>query len=135
MVLKKNPIKSEFVDDFFSNEKNIVVGHTLEADLNGDVTKVMGFEGKVMCQKIDICPIFKNCYPGKRAGLAYISEVVLGKQICKSYTLTNWDRRPLLRNQIHYAALDALIVLKIWDVLKDHEHAKLIPEKKPKEQK
>jgi ribonuclease D len=76
-----------------------------------------------MCQKIDICPIFKKCYPGKRAGLAYISEVILGKQICKAYTLTNWDRRPLLRNQIHYAALDALIVLKIWEILQSKQPA------------
>jgi ribonuclease D len=44
---------------------------------------------------------------------------VLGKQICKEYTLTDWDRRPLFRNQLHYAALDAVVVLKIWEVIKD----------------
>jgi ribonuclease D len=43
----------------------------------------------------------------------------LGKPICKEYTLTDWDRRPLFRNQLHYAALDAVIVLKIWKVIKD----------------
>ena len=118
-LLKANGMKSEIVNEFFRSEKSIVVGHTLEADLNEDVTKLFGFNEKVKCQKIDICPIFKKAVPGKRAGLAHISQEILGKQICKEYTLTNWDRRPLLKNQIHYAALDALIVLKIWEKLKD----------------
>jgi ribonuclease D len=49
--------------------------------------------------------------------LASIAETLLEKGICKEYTLTNWDRRPLLRNQIHYAAMDAFIVLKLWEIL------------------
>jgi ribonuclease D len=119
--LKEKPFRSEIVNEFFRNEKNTVVGHTLEADLNEDVTKLFGYTEKVKCQKIDICPIFKKLYPGQRAGLAFISKTVLGKQICKEYTLTNWDRRPLFRNQLHYAALDAEVVLKIWDILKERK--------------
>lgn len=52
----------------------VIVGHTLDADLNGDVTALFGVEGKVNCKSIDIVPIFKKYYPDKRAGLAYISE-------------------------------------------------------------
>lgn len=40
---------------------------------------------------------------------------MLGKEICKDQTLTNWRRRPLRKNQIHYAAMDAVVVLKIYD--------------------
>lgn len=47
-----------------------------------------------------------------------ISKDILGKEICKKYTMTNWDRRPLHLCQIHYAAMDAYIILKIWDKLK-----------------
>jgi ribonuclease D len=57
---------------------------------------------------------FKSLYPGERAGLASISEKVLGKPICKNYTLTDWGRRPLLKNQVHYAALDAVVVIHIY---------------------
>ncbi len=61
-----------------------IIGHTLSADLNGDVTELLGFKGEVACKAIDICPIFKYLNPDeKKAGLAYISEKVLGKQICK----------------------------------------------------
>lgn len=72
-LLKTNKMKSEIVNEFFRNEKNTVIGHTLEADLNEDVTKLFGFNEKVKCQKIDICPIFKKAVPGKRAGLAHIA--------------------------------------------------------------
>lgn len=31
--------------------------------------------------------------------------------------MTNWDRRPLNLCQIHYASMDAYVILKIWDKL------------------
>lgn len=53
----------------------------------------------------------------KQCGLKHISKEILGKEICKKYTMTNWQRRPLNACQIHYAAMDAFIVLKIWEKL------------------
>lgn len=43
--------------------------------------------------------------------------MTLGKPICKEYTLTDWGRRPLLLNQLHYAAMDAFIVLVVLEKL------------------
>ena len=59
----------------------------------------------------------------RKVGLAAISKVILGKEICKKYCMTNWERRPLDDCQVHYAAMDAYIVLKIWEKM-----AKLIIE-------
>jgi len=42
---------------------------------------------------------------------------VLLKEVCKKQTLTNWARRPLRKNQLHYAAMDAFCVLKIYEGL------------------
>jgi ribonuclease D len=42
---------------------------------------------------------------------------VLGKEICKAQTLTNWKRRPLRKAQLHYAAMDAFVVIKIYERL------------------
>jgi ribonuclease D len=66
----------------------------------------------------------------KPFGLKSISKEILGKEICKKFTMTNWDRRPLNRCQIHYAAMDAFIIFKIWDKLTE-----LIDDKKKNPQK
>jgi ribonuclease D len=55
-------------------------------------------------------------YPKQRfSSLAFITQQMLGKEICKNQTLTNWQRRPIRRNQSHYAAMDAAVVIKIYD--------------------
>ena len=41
------------------------------------------------------------------------------KEICKQQTLSNWSRRPLRENQLHYAAMDAFCLINILDVLKE----------------
>jgi ribonuclease D len=66
----------------------------------------------------------------KQFGLKNISKEILGKEICKQYTMTNWDRRPLNKCQIHYGAMDAFIIFKIWDKL-----AELIEDKKKNPEK
>lgn len=64
---------------------------------------------------VDTCKLFKAIYPNeKHSNLAHICLKVLGKEVCKKQTLTNWARRPLRRNQLHYAALDALAVIHIY---------------------
>lgn len=63
-------------------------------------------------------------YPGIKPGLASITKTLIGKELCKEYTLTNWERRPLLKNQLHYAALDAVVVIKLWEILKEHPEYK-----------
>lgn len=66
---------------------------------------------------IDVKDQFSELFPKEKVGLASICEKILGKPICKEYTLTNWQRRPLNMNQLHYAAMDAFIVLKINEKL------------------
>lgn len=69
---------------------------------------------------IDLCKIYKAMNPESRySSLAHICKQVLGKELCKTQTLTNWRRRPLRSNQIHYAGLDAYILIKIYEKLKE----------------
>lgn len=69
---------------------------------------------------IDTCKVFKAIYPHERfSSLAFICSKLLGKEVCKKQTLTNWGRRPLRLNQLHYAAMDAYSVIKIYEKLRE----------------
>ena len=37
--------------------------------------------------------------------------------MCKYEQISNWERRPLRKSQMHYAALDAYVLLKIFENL------------------
>lgn len=49
--------------------------------------------------------------------LAGVTEHLFGIPLDKSFQKSNWRRRPLTRAQLEYAALDALITLKVYDEL------------------
>ena len=46
-----------------------------------------------------------------------MTEQVLKKKLCKGETLSNWERRPLRSSQVHYAALDACIMIYLYQEL------------------
>jgi len=53
--------------------------------------------------------------PGGHA-LAVVCERELGRPLDKTEQTSNWQRRPLSRSQVAYAALDAEVLLKLWEV-------------------
>ena len=42
-------------------------------------------------------------------------EYFLGKKLSKFEQCSNWENRPLRKAQIHYAAMDAFIMVKIYE--------------------
>jgi len=50
--------------------------------------------------------------------LASVSEHLLGLPVDKTLRTSNWRRRPLTRSQIEYAALDARVVLQVYEELR-----------------
>ncbi|KAF1329699.1 putative uclease mut-7, partial [Globisporangium splendens] len=46
--------------------------------------------------------------------LTGIAELYLGKPLDKRARMSNWERRPLTRAQLHYAALDAHVLVQIF---------------------
>ncbi|MBC7932058.1 MAG: HRDC domain-containing protein [Rubrivivax sp.] len=50
--------------------------------------------------------------------LASVAEHLLGLPVDKTLQNSNWRRRPLTRSQIEYAALDARVVLQVYDELR-----------------
>ncbi|KAH9539545.1 hypothetical protein CY35_15G062900 [Sphagnum magellanicum] len=54
---------------------------------------------------------------GRAFSLAAITEVVLGMPLCKDSQCSDWEQRPLTREQIDYAAADAHCLLALFDSL------------------
>ncbi|XP_072908201.1 exonuclease mut-7 homolog isoform X2 [Hemitrygon akajei] len=62
----------------------------------------------------------------QQKGLSLLVQYVLGKPLDKTQQLSNWEKRPLSRQQIIYAATDAYCLLDLYDALyQDVEHFRL----------
>jgi hypothetical protein len=54
---------------------------------------------------------------GQPVSLRAMCEATLNRPLNKSLQTSDWERRPLTRRQLHYAALDAYVSLLIYDVI------------------
>jgi hypothetical protein len=64
-----------------------------------------------------------------RVGLATLCEKYLLKKLCKREVISAWNQRPLRRAQLHYAALDAAILLRLHEVMVHKDRLLFTPEK------
>lgn len=65
-------------------------------------------------QVIDILKFYSE-KTGKKETMQRICTEYFGKRLCKVEQCSNWEIRPLRKKQIHYAALDAFILLKLYN--------------------
>ena len=52
---------------------------------------------------------------GGKGSLTKLSGVTLGRTLDKTEQCSNWDRRPLKPSQLAYAALDAEVLVRIFE--------------------
>jgi hypothetical protein len=66
-----------------------------------------------------------------KGGLSAVVEQWLGKPLDKHYQISNWDIRPLSKGQLHYAAMDAYVLLELYRVIPlDQQGAKVQTQEK-----
>lgn len=75
------------------------------------VLRGAGFE---VAGLVDTLKLAKRALRLKSFSLASVSEHLFGVSLDKSYQLSNWSKRPLSREQLDYAALDAQVALEVF---------------------
>ena len=61
--------------------------------------------------------IYHFKYLKKPGSLAKVCKEILGNNLDKYEQKSNWDLRPLKQSQRHYAALDAIVCVKLYKKL------------------
>ena len=67
---------------------------------------------------LDITVMFKSLHPHEKySSLSFLCLKFLHRKLSKYEQRSNWNRRPLKKTQIHYAALDAFACVLIYNSL------------------
>jgi hypothetical protein len=113
-------------EDLFSNAEIKKVGwafnndpHMIAAAAKGLLKKYLGYNRNSIHGFIELSTLVKN--PGSKSSnnlsLSDACLLILGKELNKDQCMSNWDYRPLSKEQLIYAALDAHCLLAVFDRL------------------
>ena len=106
-----------------------VVGHVMASqqilkvgfDVRGDLKKMARAHTTIAAALrpvealLDLSAWYTACKPGgARISLAGLVAEFLDAELNKDACLSNWEARPLSRQQLQYAALDASVLLPLW---------------------
>jgi len=107
--------------NLFRNPTVIKLGQAFQGDmqvLHRSNSEFDRFEAMV-----DTTKLFFMLFPHsdlQQIGLARLTALFLAKRLCKREQMSNWSLRPLTTSQLHYAALDALVLIDLVDLMRTH---------------
>uniref|UniRef100_A0A251TK33 Putative polynucleotidyl transferase, ribonuclease H-like superfamily protein n=2 Tax=Helianthus annuus TaxID=4232 RepID=A0A251TK33_HELAN len=98
----------------FHSPRILKLGYNFQCDMKQLAQSYEDFDCfKHFEMLLDIQNVFKE----PRGGLSGLTKEVLGVGLNKTRRNSNWEERPLTRNQLEYAALDAAVLIRIfWHV-------------------
>ncbi|MCO5612047.1 hypothetical protein L7F22_066309 [Adiantum nelumboides] len=101
------------VQSVFSSPAVLKLGYAVYNDLEQLLQSYSDLECFYRCESV----LDLQLVAGReiKGGLSGLAKVVLGKSMDKRMRMTDWERRPLSTKQLHYAALDAAVLLSIFD--------------------
>jgi uncharacterized protein with PIN domain len=127
-----------FAKKFLYNKKVIKIGYGFTHDIKMVAQSFVSLHDSDLFRQtvIDLgylvnsliqlnCPLFnnksaeENMKDGseitKERGLSELVRLCLGRPLNKSEQISNWEKRPLRKSQLNYAALDAYCLVEIFD--------------------
>ncbi|CAK79118.1 unnamed protein product (macronuclear) [Paramecium tetraurelia] len=117
------------VSQLLENVEILKIGLSLKDDLKHTVN-YLKLNNIIIRSIIELSTCFKVLEGDpKLRSLAYISEFYFKKKLSKYDTCSNWEYRPLRKAQIHYAALDAIASLQVFQTMKEKNNQIIEQEK------
>ncbi len=99
--------------DILADENIIKIGVAVKEDIKG-LQNISNFEPNGF---LDL-QTYVKAFGIKNSSLKKITAIILNFRISKSQQLSNWESNPLKDKQIRYAATDAWVCLKIYEMLR-----------------
>lgn len=91
----------------------IKLGYAVHNDLERLVHSYQEIECFRTCESV--LDLQKVAGKRTKGGLSGLAKSVLGRYLDKKTRFSDWEGRPLSQRQLHYAALDAVVLLPIYD--------------------
>jgi len=119
-ALNESEVLDEHLTKVFDNDKIDIIGMSFHNDLREiafGCPKLKFF--KKIENLYDVQPMFASIYKKSDGqGLTKIVDAIIGKKVCKAEQMGNWELRPLRKSQMHYGALDAYILVELFERMK-----------------
>lgn len=115
---KKNAKFTKFLHEIFERVDITKITHSFQ----GDLTVINNFFGSKIKEKncssiIELTECVMREDNGQKMSLGIMCEALLGKKLCKYNQRSNWGMSPLRLSQIHYAAMDSLILIQLYHAI------------------
>ncbi|KDP23413.1 hypothetical protein JCGZ_23246 [Jatropha curcas] len=78
------------------------------------------YEGLKCFKHYEMLLDIQNVFREPRGGLSGLAKKILGAGLNKTRRNSNWEQRPLSRNQLEYAALDAAVLIHIFHHIRNN---------------
>ncbi|KAH7446195.1 hypothetical protein KP509_01G044300 [Ceratopteris richardii] len=106
---------NNFIRLLFDSQDVVKLGYAIHNDLKRLSHSFMEIDAFCLCESVLDLQIAFGMQ--KKGGLSALTKMVFGIPLNKHVRMSDWEARPLSRKQLDYAALDAAILLPIFQHL------------------